>query len=332
MPTSSRVRPTLVPGVARLWRGPRLLQLGLEPGPAWLLELPHPSVAEVIDLLDGARTTEAVVAAAARSGIPGPYAHDLIAYLLRVRLAIPADELYPPRLPPARRRRLVSEAAALALAEPWRSPAAALQRRSGARIRLVGAGPAAAAVARALAAAGVGRLDVVAPSPAGRAALRAAVAQVAPDVDTTAPAAQPDLVVHVGLTAPADLVALRHARRRQAHLLLTVRGPTIAVGPLVPADGGPCLGCLHRHRRDRDPHGGIDPAGHPAPGDGAAGAVTVAAAGAFTAGQCLALLDGRPPQTLATVVEFDRDGLPRRRPLPHHPGCGCRPAPWGRPA
>ncbi|GGK00883.1 hypothetical protein GCM10010123_33500 [Pilimelia anulata] len=326
MPTA--IRPTLVPGLPLLRRGPRLLQFGVEPGPHCLIELPHPALAAVVDLLDGGHTVAAIVRRAAGAGVPAGCVHDLIAALRRAGVALPAGDLHPPGLPPERRRRLAAEAAALALAEPWRPPAAALTARSAARIRLeivAGTAPAGAelgtVLARLLATAGVGRLDPVT-APARRLAITAAIADVAPDVDTGRLTRRASAVVHVGLDRPATLVALGHARRRQPHLVVGARGPIVAVGPLVPPAGGPCLGCLDRHRTDRDP-GWPDLAARVLAGTAPAGAVTLHAAAAYAAGQVLALIDGRAPDTIGALVEFDRDGAPRWRRWTHHPHCDC---------
>ena len=50
------IRPTLLPGLRRLWRDPHRLQLGTGPGRAVILELHRPGRARVLDLLDGTRT------------------------------------------------------------------------------------------------------------------------------------------------------------------------------------------------------------------------------------------------------------------------------------
>ncbi|GGK17085.1 hypothetical protein GCM10010124_07050 [Pilimelia terevasa] len=319
-------RPTLIPGLARVWRGPDVLQLGVEPGPTCVVVLPHPALGRVVDLLDGALTVPALVTRAAHDGVPAAYVHALLEALTHAGVLVPAAHLYPARLPPARRRRLTAEAAALALAEPWRSPAAALQARSAARVRLTGDGPLLSGVARELARAGLGRLDPVPAVRSRRVAVCAEIAAAAPDVDCAPLARDPTVVVHVGLVGPAALVALGHARRRQPHLLVGVRGSVVAVGPLVPPSGGPCLECLDRHRADRDP-GWPRLAGQLGVGAGPAGAVALGAGAAYAAGQVLAVVDGRAPHTIGAVVEFDRDGVPRRRRWDRHPWCPCTGSP-----
>src|SRR5256885_10394578 len=62
-------RPTLLPALRRLWRDPCRVQLGTDPRRAVLLELPHPSYARVLDLLDGTRTRARVLREAARGGV-----------------------------------------------------------------------------------------------------------------------------------------------------------------------------------------------------------------------------------------------------------------------
>src|SRR5690606_28438710 len=98
-------RPTRLPGLRRLWRGRRQLQLGPDPNPA---------TARVLDLLDGTRSEREVLADAARRQIPGDAAA-LLHELRRAGLVVSAQSLLPKSLSGPARRRLAGEAAALAL-------------------------------------------------------------------------------------------------------------------------------------------------------------------------------------------------------------------------
>ncbi|HWS31782.1 MAG TPA: hypothetical protein VN408_03455, partial [Actinoplanes sp.] len=154
-------RPTLIPGLARVWRGPGELQLGLSPGQAVLLQLPDPRAAGVLDLLDGCSPERLILMRAADRGIPPDEALALIDLLRRAGLVMPAADLFPPTLPAGTRQRLTGEAAALALgstgvAEP--SPAHVLRRRRSARVVVSGRSRLGATVAVALAEAGVGHV------------------------------------------------------------------------------------------------------------------------------------------------------------------------------
>src|SRR5690606_40144980 len=104
-PTAPVARPTLLPGLRRLWRGPRTLQLGIDPSHAVVLDLPDPSAARLLDLLDGARSERAALAAAVRRGVDRAAAEALLAALRNAGLVVGAHSLLPHNLPePVRRR------------------------------------------------------------------------------------------------------------------------------------------------------------------------------------------------------------------------------------
>lgn len=67
--TAALARPTLLPGLRRLWRSRHSLQLGTDPGRAVVLELPDAGAARLLDLLDGTRSERAVLAEAGRHRI-----------------------------------------------------------------------------------------------------------------------------------------------------------------------------------------------------------------------------------------------------------------------
>jgi len=281
-PTSLRpgplLRPTLLPGLRRLWRDRRRLQLGVDPARAVVLELPDAGAARLLDLLDGARSERAVIADAARAGIAERDARLLLAALRAAGLVIGAQNLLPPRLPGPVRHRLADEAAALALrhaAAPGTrhtpgTPAQILRRRAAARVTVAGHGPLVAPVALALAQAGVGHVwpalaqagvghvwpaladpPVAAgpEQPVAGADPAAAISRAAPGVRTEPlRRGEASFVVQVGAAGPATLAAAGYARRRLAHLAVSVRDGVPVVGPLVPPGGAPCLNCLQLMR------------------------------------------------------------------------------------
>jgi bacteriocin biosynthesis cyclodehydratase domain-containing protein len=169
-------RPTLLPGLRRIWRDRNRLQLGVDPARAVVLELPHAGTARLLDLLDGTRSERAVISDAGRYGIGEPDAQAVLATLRAAGLVVGAQSLLPQNLPDPIRRRLADEAAALALRAPVApggsanpgTPAQILRRRAAARVVVTGSGPLAAPVALALALAGVGHvwpdLDRAAPT------------------------------------------------------------------------------------------------------------------------------------------------------------------------
>lgn len=340
-------RPTLVPGLRRLWRGRHRLQLGTDPARAVVLELPDPRVARMLDLLDGARSERTVLTLGRRYGIPEADGRAVIEQLHAAGLVVSAQALLPGGLADPVRHRLTGEATALALrrtdgdarggprddagndaggdAGPTPAPAQVLRRRLAARVLMAGAGPIAELVAVTLARAGVGH---VAPAPdhvEGGRQLAQRVVHHAPGTRTESlRRGDATFVVQVGDHVPAATAAAGYARRRLAHLPISVRDATALIGPLVPPAGAPCLNCVDLHRRDRDPDWpqlaaqlGTD--GYAAP---CAAADAVTAAGIATR-EVLSWLDGTTPQTLGASVEIAADGLLRRRRWPPHPDCGC---------
>ena len=105
-------RPTLIPGLPRVWRGSTELQLGADPARAVVLRLPDPGVAVVLDLLDGSRAERAVLLEAASAGVTPDETRTLLSTLQAARLVLPAGDLLPGG---SATGRLVGEAAALAL-------------------------------------------------------------------------------------------------------------------------------------------------------------------------------------------------------------------------
>ena len=347
-------RLTLLPGLRRLWRDRYSLQLGTDPGRAVVLDLADARMVRVLDLLDGTRTTGAVLREAARLGVPEEAARTLLAVLGDAGLAVPTDALLPPELIEPVRRRLAGEAAALALrgCAPG-TPAEALRRRTGAHVLVSGYGRLAAPIAAALAEAGVGHVD---PALSGRAELAdaglgglrpgdagawrstaagEAVIRVAPHAslrplrDGTA-----TFVVQAGAPRPAELTALAYGRRQLPHLSVDLRDGLAVVGPLVPAAGSPCLNCLDLHRRDRDPAWpalAAQLSTSPGPAQPLATTTALIAVG-YAADEVLRFIDGGEPQTVGTMIEIAGPGRERRRSWTTHPRCGCgrRRRPSGR--
>lgn len=342
---TSLPRPTLLPGLARLWRDRHTLQLGLDPARAVLLEVADPAAAHLLPLLDGTRSERDILDRAAEIDVSRDDARTLLDTLRAAGLVVGAHTLLPPALPEPARRRLAPEAAALALTTPERAgtPAQILRRRAGTRVVVTGRGRLAAPVAVFLAQAGVGHVSpelagTVRPAEATAfgllpsdehrpraAAVAEAIARCVPGTRThPLRRGRPDLVIQVGTDRPAGLVAAGHAQRRQAHLLLTLRDGTAVVGPLVRGAGSPCLNCLDLHRRDRDP-GWPDicaqltgsPALEPCT------AATLITAVGHAVAEALAFLDGGAPETEGAALEISAPGRIRRRAWPPHPACGC---------
>jgi hypothetical protein len=325
-------RPTLIPGLLRIWRGPSELQLGADPSRAVLLQLPDPRTAQVLDLLDGTRAERAVLLRAAELGISATETRSLLDTLQAAGLVLPATSLMPGRLS--------GESAALALGDRTVPPTSALRRRAAARVVLTGRGRLGAPIAVALAEAGIGHVQpdlpgLVAPGElAGgplrgteigqtrRAAVTEAILRAAPGTATHGVRrGSTSLVVQLDHDQPVSLVAAAHAVRRQPHLVVTIREGVAVVGPLVPPTGAPCLNCLDLHRRDRDEGWpGLPPRpDQPEP----CAVATVLAASAYATAEILTYLEGGAPETLGASVEISSPSRSRRRTWPAHPRCPC---------
>jgi ThiF family protein len=350
MTRSPLPRPTLLPGLPRLWRGSNTLQVGLDPARAVLIDLPDPRAARMLDLLDGTRPERVVLGYAAELGVAAADAQELLETLRASGLVLPAPSLVPSSLTEDARARLSGEAAALALRQtterrptPARlTPAQILRRRGAARVVVAGRGRLGAGIAVALAEAGVRHVHsdlagVVTAAELSGGPLRAAdvgrprAEAVAEAVVRGAPETQThpvrrgaaSLIVQLGHDQPVALLAASHAQRRQPHLAVTVREGVAVVGPLVPRTGEPCLNCIDLHRRERDPGWPQLPGQFGGTAPEPCGVATVLAATAYAMAEALAFLDGGVPETLGAAVEITAPGRFRRRTWPSHPGCGC---------
>ncbi|WFF01304.1 TOMM precursor leader peptide-binding protein [Micromonospora sp. WMMD964] len=338
-------RPTLLPGLNRLWRDRHTLQLGVGPGPAVLLELANPRAAHLLDLIDGTRSERTVLAHAASVQVTADEARTLLDALRTAGLLVPAHSLLPRDLVGPVRARLAAEAGALALAAARLpgTPAQVLRRRRAARVALIGTGAFGASLTVALAQAGVGQVipqltgpvrpvDLVGTGiPAAELghplapAVRAAVNRVAPGTGTRpGRGGRVDLVIQLGTDRPPALLAAGLAQRRQPHLLVTLREGVPVVGPLVRPPAGPCLHCVELHRADRDPDWPRLAAQLAATDPVAAGTTsTLLTAIGYALAEALTQLDGGQPETLGGAMEITGAGRFRRRGWPPHPACGC---------
>ncbi|WP_305785189.1 hypothetical protein [Symbioplanes lichenis] len=280
MTRPSLQRPTLLPGLPRIWRGVHTLQLGLDPAYAVLVDLPDPVLAHLLDLLDGTRPERTLLHLAADLGIPPAEAGTLLEVLAEAGLVVPAQRLIPPTFDTASRRLLSGEAAALALRPPrlsrrppsrgqTASPASLLRKRREAKVVVAGRSRLAAGIAVALAQAGIGHIHadlagtitdedrITAPLPPSAVgtpratAVTEAVEAAAPATDTRPiRSAAPALTIQFAPDKPVALLALSHLQRRRPYLPVTVREATTVIGPLVPATGRPCLNCLVLYRNE----------------------------------------------------------------------------------
>jgi hypothetical protein len=346
-------RPVLLRGVRRLWRDANQLQLGMSPRQALILQLPDPSSARVLDLIDGTRSEPEIVAQAAAFGCTPAEMTDLLRALVEAGYVTDLDDLQLTGLAEPARRRLIGEAAALALGGV--ASGGTLRRRQAARILITGNSQLAVPIACALACSGIGRIDIavtgtVRPSdatPAGllpadayrprRIAAADAVRRCAPDVDLSPlRPGEATFVVLAGRAEPAALTALSLATRQVAHLAVWVRDSTVVVGPLVWPGITACLNCLDLCRKELDPAWpriSAQLVTGPCPAEPVT-AVTALTATGYATAQVLAHVDraapvagleppDQIPATLAATVEITGTGVGDRRQWRAHPECGC---------
>jgi hypothetical protein len=348
MSRSPILRPILLPGLHRIWRSGRTLQLGLDPDRAVLLDLPGPEAATVLDLLDGTRPERTILLEAVQMALAPAETRALLDALRAAGFLVPAQSLLPPALTEATRRRLSPEATALAhaalradLRKPP-SPAQILRRRAIAQVFVSGRGRLAAPIAVALAEAGVGHVAADVPGPVveddlpggplqvadlglpRHAAIAAAVQRAAPGTQTRPlRRATSSLTIQLGFDQPVSLLAARHASRHQPHLAVALHEGAAVIGPMVPATGGPCLRCLDLHRRERDPGWPELTTQLSADAPEPCTIATLLTATAYATAEALAFLDGAMPETLGAAIEITAPGQARRRSWPPHPACGC---------
>jgi bacteriocin biosynthesis cyclodehydratase domain-containing protein len=341
------VRPVLKP-LRRLWRDADVLQLGVEPRHAVVLAGVGAPELRLLDLLDGTRATDDVVAEAAAIGLDPGRARDLVTTLHDAGLL---DEQSPAGGPGEHERQRL-QPDRMSLAVRHRRPGAAdriLRRRREASVQVHGAGRVGAAVATLVAAAGVGQVGCVddgrvrladlspagipAPSAGSRAAATArrlrhagAVPVPGPRAKSAPPAWTVTVVAPVGtMPTPQTLAAVRD----RAHLLVVVRESTATVGPFVLPGHSACIRCLELTRGERDsgwPTLAAQLAWAPRAVD--ACDVTLATLTAAVASMhVLGWIDhdgAEPPPSVGGLVEFDLvTGRLRRRTVRPHPACGC---------
>ena len=354
MSDSLPARPLLNRALRRLWRDHETVQLGIEPRHAVVLRGLTRADERVLDLLDGTRSVETIVEAAAGAGVDELSARRLLHALVRAHAL--DDGAVQPRGNERERQRLAPDAFALALVDRRVGVAAqALADRAAATVAVHGVGRVGSTVVALLAAAGVGRVTCHDPRPVCAADLAPAGA-VEPSatsraddavlrgtqrygadrvVAATGPAPTPTQSPTLAIVAPTGSVPAPEVMttvRDVPHLLVQVRETSAFIGPLVVPGQTACWRCVQVARSDRDPAWpaiaaqltGSAPALEPA--DVAlcslAGSLAVAHATAWLDRASVARPGGVP--SIEGIVEFDLVDLRlRRRSLRPHPDCGC---------
>ena len=187
---------------------------------------------DVIQLLDGSRSREQVLAEAAARGVPAAVTERVITLLAAgdALIDFPADALR--SMPRELRHQLAPVLAVAALTgDDGDGGARVLQRRSATTVRVRGAGPIAELTTELL--------------------TRSGLAAGAWSSARSPGSSPPDLMVLAGYPPPEFLAEL--LRLRVPHLPVCVSEAIGVVGPLVQPGVTACLRCLDFTRAERDP-------------------------------------------------------------------------------
>jgi hypothetical protein len=304
--TLADVRPALRSGLLPVWRDRDTVQVGVDKRRAIAISGMR-GASHVIQLLDGSRSREQVVAEAAVRGVPAAVTERVITLLAAADAIIdfPADALR--SVPSDLRRQLAPVLAVAALSgEDGDGGVRLLGRRSATTVRVCGSGLIADLTADLLTRSGV-----------------AAGAWTAGRVQD---GSRPDLVVLVGYPAPDYLAEL--VRSRIPHLTVCVSEAIGVVGPLVQPGRTACVRCLDFTRAERDPAWPLILAQLPVSRMDltADDAVLATAVAAQAAAQALAFADRSPlaEATMNGTLELAHPAWQwRRRTWPPHRACTC---------
>ncbi len=313
LPAPAKLRyPKLRPQIPVLQRAAGEVQVGIDSETALIFS--EPRLVPVLLALDGTHHVRDVHHAGATAGLRAEEVDEVVRILDDARM----------------------------LAEGGRGPAS--QRpRCRHTVRLIGAGPLGAAIARLLAQSSIGRLWLADTEPndpndgptssAGAGRAEVLCASLAEEFDLPLATAdrwwrpspaEIDLTVIVSDTAEADrLVAEDLVRLDQPHLVVRSAGDFVTVGPLVIPGRTACLRCTDLTRRDAD---NAWPAlldqltrlRLPAPAALSSWASSIALT------QALAFLRGGTPEASGSTLELsEHDLVTRWRTWAAHPECGC---------
>jgi bacteriocin biosynthesis cyclodehydratase domain-containing protein len=338
------MRPALKAGLLPVWRDRDTLQFGVDPRRA-VAVAGLGQTAAVLNLLDGSRDRDGVIAAARGYGVPPAAADRVLAMLAAAGVLDDFPARMHARIPEQLRARLAPELATASLAyADGDGGARTLARRRAAYVQVHGAGRTGACVASFLAASGVGHVSCADPEPAEPADLAPAglvladlgqprqagaaraIERAAPEVRTGDDGDVPDLVILTGLTLP-DLTG-QLMRNRVPHLALRTGEAIGVVGPLVRPASSACLNCVDMRKTEADPQWPkiLAQATFARPRPQACDTVLAAMTATLASAQALAYLD-RPETVPVTADGTLEVVLPdwqwRRRTWLPHPACGC---------
>lgn len=335
------------PGLARAWRAPGRLQIGLDPRRGVVLDGLTAADEHVLAALDtGTYDRRRLHLQASRWGLARSRVDELVRLLADADVLLPGADPSPvlAALDDLAGSRLAPTARALASAYPESDGWAAVARRLRARVVVQGGCRVGLRVAMTLAASGAGAVEVhddeeVTPADVGPGAYlradvgrrrgRAAADRLVRVLALPAPpepvADLPDAVVLVGSGALDPAGYDPWLALDVPHLAVLVRECDAVVGPLVRAGRGCCLRCVELYRTDRDPEWPRVAAQVATGWTGWCDPVVGEQVAALAAAEVLGLLDGRdePLSTGRTLEVGPGRAVPVVRAWPAHARCGC---------
>ncbi|MGP3982675.1 ThiF family adenylyltransferase [Streptomyces sp. KR80] len=372
------MHPMIKPALRRAWRDRQTVQFGVAGAHALTLGPVDTATATFMTLLDGTRSLPLLRKEAEAMGLAAGRADELVdrlgaAGLLddatavggappvrRGRAAVAPDSAAAPATTDrdAVWDRLRPDLASLSVVHP--EPGGATRRmsaRKAIRVQVRGTGRVGAAIAAALSASGVGRIDVmdggsvepwdIAPSglppesigerrsvaarrvvraaaPGGRMRHREQEASGEPGVALVVLAPRDGLAAY----APDPSTAEELMASGTPHLFAGVIEGTGAVGPLVLPGGSACAGCLALERTERDPAWPRMLAqwrsGRAGSGVMACDTALATVVAGLAAAHALSFLDGRLPASAGARVEFALPDLAwSERHIAPHTNCAC---------
>lgn len=338
-----RVRPLLCPGLSCTWRSPDTVQFGIDvPHPIIVSGLP-PIGRPLLESLDGVRTEVELIAALIEKQLTPPDGAEPAAVLTRlIDLGVIVDGgKWPGTLSTADpdRERLVPDLRAASALERWRhEPAGQWEARGRAQVTVIGASRLGATLGRALAAAGVGRVEIDDARPVSAADVSLGGFAVS---DIGRRRSDALTALRAGVAAPRGVAAGRrltvvtdavdtHSRCRSlgasgaSHLVVSCRELMGRVGPLVQPGESACQFCLELTRRDIDPGWAHIWRQRRAVATPDADAVLVAITANLAAAHVLDwLTDGQPPSVGGVIDVTAPHGATSLRRIARHPECGC---------
>lgn len=340
------MRPMIVPGLRWAWRTPDTVQFGIDvPAPVLLTGLPA-FTHQLLPLLDGSRTNDALLPALCADRPPDTQpptsdaVHAVLERLVHFELVVDGGSWPGGRgLRPEGLARLLPDHRVASSTPRFRSdPAARLDQLAGTRVVVEGLSRLGAVLWSALTASGVARVDArdprpVAPedvcvggfTPAEIGRRRCELPSLREQWSTRAAPRYASTVVHV-LTDAVDVEARsRHlVATGRPHLVVTCRELIGRVGPLTVPGRTPCAHCVTLARRDRDPGWAHVWRQLDAPPSPDADSLLVGVTANVAAAHLLDWLTEGTPSTLSGQLELSAaDGATRLLPAAPHPECGC---------